>query len=497
MSARLLLLLPCLVLAACTSRNEPPPPPPLGLITDDRPLIPAPDSEAAWVPEGYRVDVAAAGLMYPSSVAFDDDGTMYVAECGYMPGDTAHPPRILEFRGGAANGRVVASTGLVGPVTDLLWHRGRLYVSHKGRISVLEDGTLRDLVTDLPSLGDHSNNALCVGPDGRIYFGQGTATNSGVVGLDDFAFGWVSEHPEVCDVPAHDIKLAGQAFETEDPRAPGSKARTSAFQPFGKSVPEGTVVQGQVKSNGTVLSMQPDGSDLQVHAWGFRNPYGLAWTPDGRLLVADAGADERGSRHIANEPEKLFSVRRDAWYGWPDFAAGLPVTDAQFHPSKGDAAEPLLLEPPAPEQPLLTFEPHASLTQMDIGRGESFGRPGRLFLAASGDQSPVTAAQVVRAGYWVKCVDLATGKAEPFFHAKPEALGPPGLEYVRTAGPKRLVDVAFTPKGDALYVADIGPIHYVPGSQGPRAVAFPGTGVIWKISRASQPLAQGQTALAR
>ena len=52
-------------------------------------------------------------------------------------------------------------------------------------------GGLRDLVTGLPSLGDHHNNQIAAGPDGKIYFGQGVATNSGVVGVDNFVFGWL------------------------------------------------------------------------------------------------------------------------------------------------------------------------------------------------------------------------------------------------------------------------------------------------------------------
>ena len=100
-----------------------------------------------------------------------------------------------------------------------------------------------------------------------------------------------------------------------------------------------------------------------------------------------------------------------------------------------------------------------------------------------GDQSAVTASEELRAGYWVKRVDPATKNAEPFFHTRPEALGPRGLEYVATAGPKRLVDLAFSPDGEALYVVDIGPIQYVKGAKGPEPRAFPGTGVVWRISR--------------
>src|SRR5437660_1702724 len=72
------------------------------------------------------------------------------------------------------------------------------YISHRGKISSLEGNVVRDLVTDLPSLGDHHNNQMAVGPDGKIYFGQGMVTNSGVVGLDNFLpFGWLVKYPDI------------------------------------------------------------------------------------------------------------------------------------------------------------------------------------------------------------------------------------------------------------------------------------------------------------
>jgi hypothetical protein len=54
---------------------------------------------------------------------------------------------------------------------------------------------------------------------------------------------------------------------------------------------------------------------------------------------------------------------------------------------------------------------------------------------------------------------------------------------VTTAGPRRLVDVRFDRANAALYVVDIGPIHYVRGPKGPEPMAFPGTGVVWRIVR--------------
>ena len=69
----------------------------------------------------------------------------------------------------------------------------------------------------------------------------------------------------------------------------------------------------------------------------------------------------------------------------------------------------------------------------------------------------------------------------PFLGVRPEAQGPPGMEPVATAGPRRPVDVRFSPRGDAPYVADVGGLAVVPSAIGPMPRPFPRTGVIWRI----------------
>ncbi len=449
------------------------------------PHIPPPDAKAAQVPEGYRVEVLLSGLQYPSSIEFGDDGTIYVAEAGNIDGDWVAPARILEFKKGKPNGTAakIVAEELSGPVTDLLWHKGRLYISHRGKISVLERGKVRDLVTDLPSFGDHHNNQLTVGPDGKIYFGQGTASNSGVIGVDNYLLGWLAPWPNFCDVPGKDITLVGQTFESADPLTALSKnkavmVKTAAFHPFGKT--GNATIKGAVKSTGSILRMEADGSNLELYAWGLRNPFGVMWGPDGKLYASDNGADERGVRPIANCPDNLWLIKEGAWYGWPDFVSGIPVTDPRFQPKEGPAPEFLMKEHPPVEKPLMTFEPHASVVKMDFSPSAKFGFKGQMFLAASGDYAPATALEQKRAGYWVKRIDVATGKSEPFFQTKTSALGEGDLQYVTTAGPKRPVDVRFY--GDALYVVDIGAVVFTQSGVGPSPRPFPGSGVVWRIT---------------
>jgi glucose/arabinose dehydrogenase len=562
----------------------------LGRAPESLPHVPWPDAAAAEVPPGYRVEVVLADLTYPTSVAFDDAGTMYVAEAGFNYGDEVAVARVVRVPPNGGEKAMVAE-GLNGPVTDLLWHAGRLYISHRGKISALENGKVRDLVTGLPSLGDHHNNQMAVGPDGKIYFGQGTATNSGVVGLDSVKMGWAQKYPDVHDVPAKDIRVTSQAFETpdyltllrgeplsgeghgghvakgagnnhgsgheghekakapaekkkaadgpakgkeppkgeghegHDPKAKDQKkggsheghdpkpkdlkktagheghgaaghgpnpgeghnghhtVKTFAFQPFGKTPPDDGAIRGKVKANGTILRMDPDGSNLEVYAWGLRNPFGLAWGPDKQLYASDNGYDERGSRPIAHAPDCVWAVKPGAWYGFPDYAGGVPVTDSRFQPEHGPAPKFLMRDHPPVEKPLLTLTHHVGAAKLAASRDGAFGFEGQLFLALSGDMNPITGIHEERSGFEVVRIDPQAGKTSPFFKARKGALGPKGMEYVLTAGPRRPVGVHFAPDGGSLYVVDVGAEAIISTATGPVPRPFPGTGVIWRIMR--------------
>ncbi len=453
----------------------------------EAPKIPPPDPAAAQVPAGYKVDVVLAGLAYPSSIEFDSAGNMYVAEAGYIYGDESAPCRILRVN---PSGEVeVVAEQLSAPITDLLWHENKLYVSHRGKVSVFENNSLRDIVTELPSLGDHFNNQLAVGPDGKIYIGQGTASNSGVVGVDNFAFGWLGKYPEFHDLSPNPLELRDLKFTSLNPLKLSTEqealtARTGPFQPFGAA--NGGQVAATLKANGTILRFNPNGSQVEVYAWGLRNPYGLAWSADGQFFVADHGYDERGSRPIANAPDVLWQIKQGAWYGFPDFAAGVPVTQPQFKPEKAAAPEFLLKNHPPVEQPFLTLAPHGGVTQMDFSRSSGFGFEGDLFLGQVGDMQPITGNDARPVGYQVLRINRGTGRAEVFFRTRQDKLGPNYLEYVTTPGPKRPVDVRFSPDGNALYVVDIGAIMIYP-SPTPSPRAWPGSGVIWRISREGVP----------
>lgn len=438
----------------------------------EQPEVPSPDAAALRLLPGFRAEAVVVDLTYPSSAAFDEQGNLYIAEAGYVYGDAFAPKRIWRV---SQDGGVdlAAEQGLEGPITDLLWHEGQLYVSHRGKISVLEQGQVRDLVTGLPSLGDHHNNQLTVGPDGWLYVGQGTATNSGVVGVDNFVFGWLPLHPNFHDQPARDIRVRNQDYATLNPfiLAGGidtgpMMTTTSPFRPFGQAGEE--TIPGAVKANGTILRMRTDGSGLEVYAWGLRNPFGVMWAGD-VLYATENGFDQRGSRPIENDPDDLYIIRQGAWYGWPDYAAGIPVTDERFRPEGGPAVEFLMQEHPPVEKPVMTFPPHSAVTKLAVSPGGSFGDQRDLFMAAFGPMTPVVGILKRPAlGPAVVRLNPAEKRTEVFVGSD----GPAGL--------RRPMDVIFSPDGQAMYVVDLGAVGLLE-TRVPMAVPYPGTGVVWRI----------------
>jgi glucose/arabinose dehydrogenase len=229
--------------------------------------------------------------------------------------------------------------------------------------------------------------------------------------------------------------------------------------------------------------MNADGSNLEQYAWGLRNPFGLAWSSDGRLFVADNGYDERGSRPVGNAPDVIWQVRRNAWYGFPDYVAGIAITDERFKPSRGKAPEFLMEKHPRVERPFMTRPPHSAVTKMEFSRSLSFGYQGQMFMGEFGSGTPVTGPKAPPAGYQLVRIDLETKKAEPFFRTRREALGPAGNEYVATPGPKHPMEARFSRDGTSLYVVDFGAMAVFPAGAGPAARPLPMTGVVWRITK--------------
>jgi glucose/arabinose dehydrogenase len=193
---------------------------------------------------------------------------------------------------GSAKPRVLAR-GFETPL-GLTWDGTTLYVSAQGSVSRLEVRgkvvvSRRTIVKGLP-FGRHQQDTIALGPDGRLYLGSGST----------------------CD-----------ACREQDRRS------------------------------AAILSFRKDGSDLRVDARGLRNPFGLAFHPDGRLFVSDNQRDDLGDEEPA---ETVVVVRRGADYGWPRCWASWKLRRLQ---GRCGGVTP----------PFAYLEPHSSANTLAFWRG--------------------------------------------------------------------------------------------------------------------------------
>ncbi len=177
----------------------------------------------------------------------------------------------------------------------LMWYGTSLYVASNEKISVLRDENAdkvadqtTDILTGLPSklYHWHANNGMVLGKDGRIYFAVGSTTDSS---------------PET------------------------------------------------VQYASSILSVEPDGSDLRTFAVGVRNPYRLAFNGEGDLF-----ATENGPNELEFTPsDELNRIVEGADYGFPRYFALPP-------PNSGTMS------------PVALFPPHASADGLLFYQGNQF-----------------------------------------------------------------------------------------------------------------------------
>jgi hypothetical protein len=209
------------------------------------------DAADVAVPAGYRVSAVATGFTYPTGVAFDDQGRPHVTESGYSYGEDFTVPRLVRIESDGSK-KVITTGAKNGPWTGVQYANGSFYIAEGGELAggrilrVTPDGGRTALISGLPSMGDHHTNGPAISPDGWIYFGQGTATNSGVVGPDALDFGWLKRKPQFHDIPGEDIVLTGANFASRNVLTGEGTAVTGPYLPFGTPSTAGQVIKGQV-----------------------------------------------------------------------------------------------------------------------------------------------------------------------------------------------------------------------------------------------------------
>jgi hypothetical protein len=434
---------------------------------------------------GYKIEPILSGLTFPTAVSFDNEGNLYVIEAGYSYGEVWGEPKLLRVENGGAT-RVIATGDRNGPWSGITWYNGSFYIAEGGEMTggkilkVETNGKISTIIDGLPSMGDHHTNGPVI-RDGYIYFGQGTATNSSVVGRDNHEFGWLARRKDFHDIPCRDIVLNGINYESENPLTedPNDKVSTGSFVPFGITTSPGQVIKGKLPCSGAILRIPVTGGSPELYAWGLRNPFGLAFSPEGKLFVTENGYDERGSRPVWGSGDVLWEIQQGQWYGWPDFSAGKSiVNEEEFKSPKSPAVKAVLQTMPGnPPKPAAILGVHSSSNGLDFSASTVFGFTGEAFIAQFGDMAPKAGKVLYPVGFKIVRVNVSTGVVRDFAVNKGKRHGP--ASWLGKGGLERPVSVKFSPSGDALYVVDFGIMKIT--ERGPMPQER--TGMIWKISK--------------
>jgi glucose/arabinose dehydrogenase len=484
------------------------------------------DRSLLQYPAGFTVEPFIRGLSGPSAIAWDEDGSLLVAESGGYRDE----PRIVGFKKDGTlftlypyNRKIpveIARFGfrLYGPIGGMIVYKGKIYVSHRdenglGQITALDhEGGHTTIIAHLPAVGDYSVTDMAIDPRlGRLFFGVGAATNSGVVGLDNFE--WVQDSSKVHDKPWARLHLRGYRFDSPNPFSglfgPADIAVTAPFQAF--NVSNETEVNADESPNAAIYSCSPNGGDLKVEAHGIRYPRGIAFNGYSFYFTND-GMELRGTRPVKNDPDALLRlIPGGTWYGWPDYTADLqPVWDDKFQPPEDMIANTgykrvlfvidqqatnvdpknqsiQLLEPNRETLLKGVFSPLSGAAKLDFAPGSGPFKQfrGKAIVALSGDRAPFATSGnpiIGPIGYKVVMVDTDTRQISDF--VRNIAGGPASrIDSNNLNLLERPIDVKFGPDG-SLYILDTGHLRMHSG----REEYELGTGKIFRLVPEPQPM---------
>jgi hypothetical protein len=470
------------------------------------------DRQLVDYPGGVDMKEVARGLTAPVDFEIDDEGTIIVAEGGYENSS----PRVYGLRKNNTSFSIypppqrlpinipdipgVRAFRMYGPVGGIALDNDthKIYVTHRdaqgnGVVTCFGyNGSHATIDAGLPCQGDFSMTDITIGPPPlrRLYYGVGAATNSGVVGLDNWH--WAKKHGRFCDMPYVSLRLNGYHFMSKNPDAGllgGSDlAVTGPFQPFGESTKSFIPAARNGTPTAAVYSCNLAGGGRRVEAHGIRYPRGIAFDEyGGGPYVTNDGMELRGTRPVKNDPDVVLKLFQGYWYGWPNYSADLrPIDSPQFQPPPemaikygySDVSKLIdqnasnngegLIEPRRNALLQGVFPSLSGASKLDFvpNTGPFREWRGSAIVALSGDRAPFATSGVKNflgpVGFKVVRVDMVTRAVEDVVR---NTKGGPASKLPLGQGLlERPWAVKFAPDG-SLYILDLGQMDIKDGRE--------------------------------
>ena len=326
------------------------------------------------LPEGFSIDYYAENIEGARSMALSPNGTLFVGSR-----DAGKVYAVLDTNNDSkADNVLVLAEGLDMP-NGVAFRNGSLYVAEVSRVIRYDDIESRlqnppepvVVNSSFPAERSHGWKYIKFGPDGKLYIPVGMPCN-------------------VCNKEGEDARF------------------------------------------GTIMRMEPDGSQLEIFAKGVRNSVGFDWNPQtGELWFTDNGRDWLGDDLPPDELNK--APVQGLHFGFPYCHAG-DIPDPEFGGQRNCSE----FVPPE-----MKLGPHVAALGMTFYTGTMFPEEYRnqIFIAEHGSWN-----RKIPIGYRVSLVRLENGKAVSY-----ETFADGWLQGLAAWG--RPVDVLVMPDG-ALLVSD-------------------------------------------
>ena len=251
-------------------------------------------------PEDITVALVAREplIRNPCALAFDSRGRLFVGQGPQYrnpkpdtPGDSVL--MLIDSDGDGVFDRAKVFARGLNCIQGLAWHGRDLYIANSPDLTVVRDVDGDDeaddytlLYTDLGNI-EHAIHGLNFGPDGKFYMSKGNSKGLNLPGRI---------------APAPFLELFGQ---TSLPGAP-------AFPPPRKFTKENYKATYQDPKDdwgrmGGILRADPDGTNLEIVARGFRNPWDIGF---------DAEFNWLGTDNDQSDGDRIFMPFFGADFGW-------------------------------------------------------------------------------------------------------------------------------------------------------------------------------------
>jgi len=227
-------------------------------------------------------------------------------------------------------------------ITSLEYNNGVLYFASATSVysyNLISKENI-EIIKGLPNYGDYKDSLIRINGD-YLFVTIGSATNSGVVGLDNQ---WLANYPQNHDVTPKSITIKGINF--------GGK-KTGAFVSYKTRNKKGQMITEHSIGNSSIIIYNLKTAAQGNFAWGIRNMKGIDFNSEGKILVTVGGMENRGLRPVNGDSDYIYQIKKNAWYGFPDYTGGDPISSPKFKDSFNKTI-PIILDkhpttnPPAP-----------------------------------------------------------------------------------------------------------------------------------------------------